>query len=204
MKKLLVLIASVLLSSGWLVASEHLKTMPATEYCETATCREGYMPWVFNVIQNNSPGFISAKSKRRSAKQREWFAFTVKTDPEVICAFVKGLRDYEAFDSEKDLQDNLINSENPDDYSQETLLHILAAKGLTEEDDLYKCLTQDLGPSLPKKDVRGEQVIGIDPTLKNYSGKTAKDLISEYALDDTDAEELSAKKMLLVKRYSNE
>ncbi len=163
MKKLFLIPVYLLLSSGMLVASGYTEGTPRK---------------VANWFSNTIPG--TPKRNRRLEAQDAWFKFTVDATSEEVSNFVNGFRDYVTFDSEADLEKYLVNKIR----HGETLLHKLAKEGLTENDALYTCLTEGLQPSLPEDKVKGEPVLGIDLTIENIHGKTAKYFMDEKALKD--------------------
>ena len=87
----------------------------------------------------------------------QWFAFDAHASQTVLENFVTG--NQHQFDDAA----ALVNAKNHDNKSR-TLLHVFADNGITEEDDLWKCLVFH----------------GVNPLLADVNGATAVELALNY------------------------
>ena len=158
MKKLFLAMVSVLLTSGLLFASG---SVPKT----CVKLQEDSSHWGESVLAL-AKNIISPLPIPRHNAVKQWFAFDLNSDPQEIIDFVDGFRQdgYKVFDSEDDLQKNLMNAINE---NYQTILHVLALKGLSEEDPLYVCLTQELGLSPDRHEVEEAILMGVDSTFSS-------------------------------------
>lgn len=184
-----VLLCTVVLSCG-LHASENTywnKVKEYAVYVKNATAMRQarndaiatWLGYTKDTTQDDITAFLDGIRKRYDV-ERKWFGDNLWVSRDGWLGYLDAST-YAIFDNEEDIGTYLINAQ--DDFGN-TLLHKLAYAGVDEKNPLYRFLTENLGPSQQVDKVIGFPVTGIDQLIENRSGKTARDIMIDKAVED--------------------